>query len=1100
MIPGLNQFSPGQKVGAGRYSLIELLGQGGMGVVWLAQDERLQEQVALKFLLPFVQNDPEALDSLRRETARSHKLAHPNIIRTHDFHEFPGETPFISMEYVSGKTLDALRWDKPDGFFTWEELKPLVRQLCDALDYAHTEGVVHRDLKPANMMLDGKGRLKLSDFGIAAVLSESAGRITSRAAKGGTEMYMSPQQVNGDAPAITDDIYALGASLYQLLTSQPPFYTGVIPYQVIHVEADSLHQRLDELGLRNDIPPTVSTVIMSCLAKQPGQRPRSAREVLVQLNFGRKTADPAHLMLKVEPVNATVMLNGRLLGSPVPECISLESGQHCLVEVSAPGHAKRSERFYVTPGLEKQLSIALVQESSLSAPAPVQPRREPAALPAPSRQPPPSRSPTTGHKSPGSSEGAGAAVSPPAPGVRPGFQSRVPVVPKAERRSSGRRGLLVVVLLALVLAAGYFGWQQFNTEPGPVTNAAIVTGSIKVSAEPANTVAVLVSDKASVTNSSLAPFTSLAPGTYTLTLTHPTCLTTQLVVSLKSNETVDLGVIRLTEGRGNLLLDVAVEGVRYEITHQLRKELFYQDTTDNPMVFTNLLAGPYQVVLKRKGWANITSNVTVVPAQVAVFKPTYKAGSLRISSGPQGVEYELWSNDARVSQPDLDNVPPGQYQVRFKWPVYELSHEVPVVLAENEAREVAYQFPHGTVELSADVPKVTFYLDEQAENAKNHLGEGSVTAVVPAGPHKFIAKAAQRPQVIEKTVEIQPGATATQRFEFNPIKPTQPDPGGSKIEVDPQKAALILSQFAKTQTISGEINRVDLGNGVELPVCHIAAGQFLMGSTKLEREWAAQVTGNVAFEGTGEPQVTRIAEKFWMGQTEVTVGQWRRFAQVAGFKTDAEGKDTSRWFDLKEQKWLWLKGSWKTPLFGSGFTLQESHPATCIKWGEAVRYCDWLTEMLRKTGQLPPKLVCRLPTEAEWEYACRGNKPRADFWWREGEVAEMNVAGRESVWKYEDWNDRYPWLATADAGDRRRQNGFLLVDMLGNVREWCLDSFDKKGAHPTLYTSNGSERVVRGGSFADPRADARCASRFGEGTDIADSRIGFRVCIGLPAQ
>ena len=184
----------GSKVGPGRFILIKELGRGGMGVVWLAQDTNLGEQVALKFLPPEVAADPVALNDLRRETVRSHRLTHPYIIRIHDFHQQPDGIAFISMEYVDGMTLSGWRLQQANQVFTWEQLAPLVQQLCAALEYAHGEGVIHRDLKPANVMLDRRGRVKLADFGIAAVVSDSVSRVSVRSSTGGTLAYMSLQR------------------------------------------------------------------------------------------------------------------------------------------------------------------------------------------------------------------------------------------------------------------------------------------------------------------------------------------------------------------------------------------------------------------------------------------------------------------------------------------------------------------------------------------------------------------------------------------------------------------------------------------------------------------------------------------------------------------------------------------------------------------------------------------------------------------------------------------------------------------------------------------------------------------------------------------
>ena len=281
--PALAALASGSQVGDGRFTLLRLLGQGGMGVVWLARDEHLREEVALKFLPPNIRHDAVALDDLRRETSRSRKLTHPNIIRIHDFYRVES---FISMEFLDGPNLSELRLEKTDRVLSWSFLEPLVKQLCESLNYAHRENIVHRDLKPANMMLDGRGRLKLADFGIAATVSDSVSRVSmARHGWSGTVNYMSPQQLNGQLPQVTDDIYSLGSTLYELLTSRAPFFTGDIAHQVRTMLPQPVEKRLTQMRINNPIPPAVDATIMACLAKDPEQRPRSAQAVAEQLGL-----------------------------------------------------------------------------------------------------------------------------------------------------------------------------------------------------------------------------------------------------------------------------------------------------------------------------------------------------------------------------------------------------------------------------------------------------------------------------------------------------------------------------------------------------------------------------------------------------------------------------------------------------------------------------------------------------------------------------------------------------------------------------------------------------------------------------------------------
>ncbi len=282
------ELSEGFLVGGGRYSLSQSLGQGGMGTVWLARDERLGQMVALKFVQ--LQSNPLVLDDLRRETARCLRLTHPNIIRIYDFYEAPGDVAFISMEYVDGANLHSLRAEQPNQVFSWNFLKPLIKQLCEALDYAHGEDVIHRDLKPSNMMLDGKGRLKLADFGIAAAMSDPLQAYYQRHAASGTVTHMSPQQMAGKPATVSDDIYALGATLYDLLTGTTPFHIGDIPDQVQNSLAEPIAVRLSKLKLINEIPPHVSAMIMACLSKDPEPRPQSAHAVADWIGFNSSTA------------------------------------------------------------------------------------------------------------------------------------------------------------------------------------------------------------------------------------------------------------------------------------------------------------------------------------------------------------------------------------------------------------------------------------------------------------------------------------------------------------------------------------------------------------------------------------------------------------------------------------------------------------------------------------------------------------------------------------------------------------------------------------------------------------------------------------------
>src|SRR5437899_4406048 len=189
------------------------------------------------------------------------------------------------MEYIDGKPLSNLRTEKEQKVFEPNELSDWISQLCDALDYAHNYAhIIHRDLKPANLMVNQRGELKVSDFGIARSLGDSMSVITMAGGRSGTLVYMSPQQLEGERGTHLDDIYSLGASVYDLLTSKPPFYVGNIDRQIREKIPPSMTERRKEFEIEAEpIPAVWEEWGAACLAKDPRRRPQSVREIARKL-------------------------------------------------------------------------------------------------------------------------------------------------------------------------------------------------------------------------------------------------------------------------------------------------------------------------------------------------------------------------------------------------------------------------------------------------------------------------------------------------------------------------------------------------------------------------------------------------------------------------------------------------------------------------------------------------------------------------------------------------------------------------------------------------------------------------------------------------
>jgi hypothetical protein len=265
------RFLPGAVL-AGRYRMIGPIGKGGMGEVYRADDLRLGQRVALKFLPESVATDPARLAQFHQEVRSARQVSHPNVCRVYDIGEVDGLT-FLSMEYVAGEDLASL--SKRIGRLSPDKALDLARQLCAGLAAAHDRRVLHRDLKPANLMLDDNGQLRITDFGLAGI----AGDVGPRA---GTPAYMAPEQLAGQPATVQSDIYALGLVIYELFTGQRPFDFRSIA---------ELMQRHDEgipppSSFVTGLDPSVDRAIMRCLERDPARRPDSARKLLASLPGG----------------------------------------------------------------------------------------------------------------------------------------------------------------------------------------------------------------------------------------------------------------------------------------------------------------------------------------------------------------------------------------------------------------------------------------------------------------------------------------------------------------------------------------------------------------------------------------------------------------------------------------------------------------------------------------------------------------------------------------------------------------------------------------------------------------------------------------------
>ncbi len=297
----------GHRLG-GKYEIQSEIGRGGMGIVYRAHDTMLRRTVAVKVLSPQLAADSTFVQRFRPEAVAAANLRHPNIVTIYDVGEdaLSGQAiHYIVMENVEGETLDRLlqRQRRP---LTLHQTDEIIRQVADALHYAHERGMIHRDVKPSNIMLSPDGHVTLMDFGL--VRAGEMSHLTQTGSVLGTPLYMAPEQVMGAEIDRRTDIYALGIVIYELLTGQVPFMRTT-PLAIAHAHVYDPPPPLREK--RPDLPPSVETVVLRALAKNPGGRYRNANQLATDFSRATTGQMPAGLAQEMAepdgpPPNATI--------------------------------------------------------------------------------------------------------------------------------------------------------------------------------------------------------------------------------------------------------------------------------------------------------------------------------------------------------------------------------------------------------------------------------------------------------------------------------------------------------------------------------------------------------------------------------------------------------------------------------------------------------------------------------------------------------------------------------------------------------------------------------------------------------------------------
>ncbi|UCE18627.1 MAG: serine/threonine protein kinase, partial [Gemmatimonadota bacterium] len=266
------------------YKILEKIGEGGMGVVYLVEDTKLKRTVALKFLPPELTRDSEAKERFIHEARAAAALSHSNICTIHEIDESEGQS-FIAMEHMEGGSLK----DKiSEGPLKLDEAMDIAIQVAQGLDKAHQKGIVHRDIKPANIFVTEDGVVKILDFGLAKLRGQK--KLTKEGTTVGTVAYMSPEQTRGDEVDHRTDIWSLGIVLYEMVTGQLPFkgdYDQAVVYSILNEETEPM------TGLRTGVPMELERIAKKTMKKNPDERYQNISDMLVDLKAVIKDVEPS---------------------------------------------------------------------------------------------------------------------------------------------------------------------------------------------------------------------------------------------------------------------------------------------------------------------------------------------------------------------------------------------------------------------------------------------------------------------------------------------------------------------------------------------------------------------------------------------------------------------------------------------------------------------------------------------------------------------------------------------------------------------------------------------------------------------------------------
>jgi formylglycine-generating enzyme required for sulfatase activity/serine/threonine protein kinase len=1066
-------LAPAQSAGElgrlGPYRVLEVLGAGGMGVVFKAEDPALARIVALKVMLPSATDSAAAKERFLREARMAAALDHDHVVRIFQVGEDRG-VPFLAMEFLKGESLEDRL--KRDGRIPIGEAVRIGREVADGLAVAHQHGLIHRDIKPANVWMEKRlvrrkdgstdapdrapARVKILDFGLARGSGDAT--LTQVGAILGTPSYMPLEQARGDRVDIRCDLYSLGVVLYRMVTGELPFKGN----NTLSVLAALVTKTATEPRKINpNVPVRLNDLLMRLLSKNAEDRPARAEEVYGALSEIEETLG--------EPLSAVEPARNTSIAPPVPNPLP---------------RRERSRRWPLVALCLGFAAAAIVCGIVVFWPTPHGTVR----------------------------------IESDDPNVEITFDEAGPTIKGTSKSpislTPGPHGLFV--------KRGDF---EFVADRFEIKNGDTVT--LKV--ERVNDKVRLVRDGRVLGEKDLpspkidpphlkvepakTPTTPIAKVEPPPTRSNPAPEAKTVSAALKAGEewTNELGMKFVWIPPGKFLMGSPKseqDWVR-KTFGDLGGALAAQETQHEVEITKGFYLGKYavtqaeyeKVMGKNPSWFSSTGGGKdrVGALDTGRFPVEHLSWDdarefCRKLSQREGKECRLpseaeWEYACRAGTKTAFNV--GD-QLTERDANFDMKKGRPVAVGSYAANAWGLHDMHGNVwQWCEDRYAADYYTKSPAQDPP---GPSVGTNRVYRGGSWLTSARVCRSADRSKNLPTDLGFYL-----------------GFRVVLRPAGIHQISSAPAATPTANPALRPApippalkagaEITNSIGTKLVYIPPGKFVMGSPKSEQDWLRKTYG----EGIGRSAAqetqheVEFTKGFCLGIHELTIGEFRKFVASTGYRTEPEtdGKGGSGYDETADKFSQDVKYTWRN----LGFAVTDAHPAANVTWNDAKAFCSWLSLKEGKTY--------RLPTEAEWEYACRGGTKTA---YQGGDDPEsLALIGNVTDGTFK---AKFPktiasaaiaaqdgYVFSAPVGQYRK-NGFGIYDMHGNVAEWCEDWHDKdyysrSPAQDPPGASTGTNRVFRGGSWhSNPRL-CRSAQRTSFPPTFRKEYLGFRLVLEI---